>query len=101
MNLTNARLSPGQARSLLTQVADMSSLAILKISENDVSSVPGTLLRGGLQSTIHRIPTTLGSCFHKSSANVLAKAVNSMLEVELSKCSLTIYQVLINCEVLW
>ena len=30
----------------------------------------------------------------KSSANVLAKAVNSMVEVDISKCSLTIYQVL-------
>ena len=42
VNLTNAHLRPGQARSLMTQVADVSSLYILKISENDLSSVPGT-----------------------------------------------------------
>ena len=42
VNLTNAHLNPGQARSLLAQVADASSLSILKISENDLSSVPGS-----------------------------------------------------------
>ena len=41
VNLTNGHLSPGQARSLLTQVADGSNLSSLKISENDLSSVPG------------------------------------------------------------
>ena len=41
VNLTNGHLSPGQARSLLNQVADGSNLSSLKISENDLSSVPG------------------------------------------------------------
>ena len=83
MNLTNAHLSPGQARSLLTQVADGSNLSSLKISENDLSSVPGIIVA----------PFFVVSETMLASANVLAKAVNSIQEVELTKCGLTIYQV--------
>jgi hypothetical protein len=66
VNLTCCRLSGGQARALFSLITAKSSLHRLKISDNNLSTVP---------------------------ANILAKAVNAMTEVELSNCHLTIYQV--------
>ena len=83
MNLSCSKLSPGQAKSLLTQVAEASSLRRLKLSENDLSTVPGNSV-GTVEYKIMCI----------TAANILAKAINAMNEVELSKCSLTIYQVI-------
>ena len=41
VNLTSSRLGPEQARALLNRIAESSRLESLKLSENDLSSVPG------------------------------------------------------------
>ena len=66
LNLANCRLSGGQARALFGQLSESSAVTSFKVSDNDLSSVP---------------------------ANIFAKAANSMAEVDLSNCCLSIYQV--------
>ena len=41
VNLTSVRLGPQQARTLLNRITESSRIESLKLSENDLSSVPG------------------------------------------------------------